>query len=445
MWRQLITISSTYFYSVLYSFLLLIFLLHFIIAGQAVYGDGIGYFAHLHTWKFDNDWNYDNEYQHIYTPENNNTAQPRSADAIQIVGLTESGHAANHFFPGAALMWLPFYWLADVTLWLVGSVTGLARNGYSDTYQIFVGAGAVFYVVAGLYFLEKVLQLYCKDALIVRLSLLVLLFSSPLLYYGSYDVINSHSVSFFLSCLFFYLLLVTATKSMVTMSVVTALALMTRVQDAVFLPLYVLHTWWTLNTKKISSHLIHTIVLFIAVYLLTLLPLFIYWSETFGSFTEHTYIQAFIKEKNAGDITSWWGSLFDLRNGLFIKSPLLFILLGWYVMVCVQQKKFLYWQLAIFFIIQFVIISIQGGWRAAAYGGRMYISSLPFFAVLLVVLLKDAKKFLNKSIIILMVTGVLVNVSSMAHFVLYAKEAEQGKKGIEMRTIQRVRQLWKLW
>jgi hypothetical protein len=91
-----------------------------------------GYYAHLHDWTFDNDWDYTNEYKHIYSPENNNADHPQSVDVVQIVGVAKNGRAANHFFPGTALLLLPYYLLADGVVQLLSWIgVHVPRNGYA--------------------------------------------------------------------------------------------------------------------------------------------------------------------------------------------------------------------------------------------------------------------------------------------------------------------------
>lgn len=94
-------------------------------------------------------------------------------------------------------------------------------------------------------------------------------------------------------------------------------------------------------------------------------------------------------------------------------------------------------------MMQFVIITAQGGWSAAAYGGRMYISSLIFFGLVLgKLLLRLMKK--DKIWVYLFVSFFIVlNFASMAIFILRDKGAEGGTHGTEQRTIKRLNSLLK--
>jgi hypothetical protein len=150
------------------------------------------------------------------------------------------------------------------------------------------------------------------------------------LYYG-YDVINAF---IFFSAHFFYILL---TKRIFSYFVIVTagLAIMTRVQDAFLAGIFVIQSALQLASKQ--EHWVEVgkkILLFYVLVIIVMVPLYLYWFETFGSFTQHTYIQAFLKERGSNPSIDWLGSIFDTRNGLFIKSHH-----GWYLPL--KQKVFM--------------------------------------------------------------------------------------------------------
>lgn len=440
--ERLSKVLARIFFVSIFFVLVGIFLLHYAISGQAVYGDGIGYYAHLHSWIIDNDWDYTNEYQHLYTPENNNALAPVSVDAVQIVEMSPKKVAANHFFPGTALLLLPGYVLAAAIV-VVARVVGVvvSDSGYGDIFQILTGITAIAYVSAGLWLLEKCLKNLGFQKLAARIAVTAILGATPLLYYGSYDVINSHGVSFFLSCWFFYEVLVPKKRHLV-LGLIAALATMARVQNIVLVLLYGLLQLEALRARKVNLKiLMKQVVMFGLAYCVTLIPLIIYWSEVFGNFANHTYIQAFLNEHQTGSSSNWVGALFDERNGLFSKSPLLFGVFLSYLYLIFKEKKLLYWPLLLFFVLEFSIISLQGGWKAAAFGGRMFISSLPFFAVATAMIVQKIprKNYLITTVAITIF--ILINFLQIGHFVLIGKEAEGQKAGLEQRTRTRIQRL----
>ena len=86
----------------------------------------------------------------------------------------------------------------------------------------------------------------------------------------------------------------------------------------------------------------------------------------------------------------------------------------------------------LFFAAQVALIAIQGGWSSAAYGGRMYISTLPMFVVLLTVLINKLPRVLLWGLVIL-------NFVSIGSFVLFEKEVNSGRKrGLEEHTLEKI-------
>lgn len=423
-----------------------IFLFHYLIVGQAVYGDGIGYYSHLHSWVIDHDWDYTNEYQHIYGHENNNAILPKKSPVIQIVPTTSNGQAGNYYGPGVALLLLPFYLLAHWVS-LIANATGghVSLSGYSDVYQIFSGLGAVMYAVLGLFFLERLLLFFSHQRLLSRLSVVMLFFATHLIYYGSFDVINSHFASFFLTALFFWIFFTQKKWGLrrdLILGLLAGLLAITRLQDGIVVLLWGVEIFLLWHQQPIKKYLpvVKRIALFALAFGLAVLPLIWQWVLLFPDPTHQPNIQVFINRYQSQHFPNVVGSLFHPVTGLFSRTPLLFILFGYWLFfrkTFPSRFKPALMYLFGFFFLQFLIITYQGGWFAAAYGGRMYISSLLFFALLLVQLLHQLQKKYRAHYIF---AGVFIclNLFLMAHFILWEKGAEGGRRGTESRTLERL-------
>lgn len=414
-----------------------IFLVHYTLAGQAVYGDGMGYFAHLHSWVFDRDLDFTNEFRHVYSPENNNSSLSKSAPDILFVDTLPDKKAANYYNPGIAALLLPFYLTADFVT-VLGNTIGLPwiRNGYSDLYQIFSGLGGVIYTVAGLYLLEKILLKTGFSTKVSFLSVALIFSATHLFYYGSYDVLNSHFASFFTNILAWFLILsVKSKRGVFAAGLASGLAACVRPQDGMLLLVMAGYLRFT-KTKYIR----HYVVAFV----LGFLPWIIFSTTVFGAFWKHTHVIYLWSRVGDGTLINWVASLFDARNGLFTKSPILLlslIFLG--LNRKILNKPIVLWT-GIFFVIQHLIISFQLGWTAAAYGGRMYTSSLVFFTLLIAGLLE--RLWEKRGMIFTLVFGVvfvLLNWISMARFILVDRETSDGAGGVEKSTIQRIEKIQK--
>jgi hypothetical protein len=419
-----------YWYLGLFLLAVVIFLGHYAISGQAVYGDGIGYYSHLHSWVIDGDWNYTNEYKHIYDAEHNNVDTGVESPVVQIVSTTIDGKAENFYGTGVAVLLLPFYLLAHfVSLVLNVFGVGVSTQGYGDIYQILTGIGAVIYAIAGVYFLEKIIKVVTKNERVSLISSATIFLATSLLYYGSFDVINSHFASFFLTSLFFYLLM--TKKNNLLLGVVAGLLTLNRVQDVMVVLI------WLVDVLQ-RRELVKSMGRFLTGFAFAIIPLIFHWSSVFGNPINHPYLRGLLEKYQANQGLDILGSLFNPVTGLFFRTPLLLILIIYFIyLVWKKEIKYLVYPFA-FFVLQFLIITAQGGWEAAAYGGRMYISSLVFFGLVLGKLLMQIGKKRIVFVYLFVSVFVVINFVSMALFILRDKGTEGGKFGTEQRTKQRL-------
>ena len=402
----------------LYFFLAVIFLSHYAIAGQAVYGDGIDYWAYLHSVYFDHDIDFENEFKHLYSSEYNNHHPEIQAADIQKTMRTPIGKTDNPHLPGTALLLAPFYLLADGIV-LFG--LPVLRNGYSDIYQIVCGMGAVGYVVAATYFVEQICFYFSKDRRLSTLAALAILLASPLLYYGSYDIINSHFASYFLVSLFWYLVLLKPEK-LVLIGVVMGGATLVRIHEALLvIPL-------VMQKRKLSE-----LGIILVIFGITILPLWGIWWFLYRLPYPHYYA-------TIGHIyRGFWGSLIHPTNGLFSRTPLLLFAL---IPLRDKRTRQRLAPMLIYLVLSFVLITYQGGWMDPAYGGRMYISNFPLFAVLLTGLFKFIQeKYSMKFVYALVGFFVVLNSVSIGSFVLFEKEVNSGqRRGLEEQTLLKLQQ-----
>lgn len=444
--HKFVTNNRKFIFFGLFLFAVSVFLVHYAVSGQAVYGDGIGYYSHLHSWVIDGDWKYTNEYKHIYDWEHNNFDTGVESSAIQIVSTTKEGEAENFYGTGVAVLLLPFYLMAHFISILANLFgAGISVQGYGDAYQILTGIGAVFYAVWGVYFLNKMIDIVIRDNKISLISSVTIFLSTSLLYYGSFDVINSHFASFFLTAVFFYLFF--SRKNNLLLGLVAGLITLNRVQDSVVILI------WLIDFLRNKRPLI-TAKNFLIGYVFALIPLFFHWGSVIGNPLNHPYLRGLTEKIQGGQSTDIFGSLFNPVTGLFFRTPLLLVLFLYFLCLIVnyyrlprhfapRNDKIYFVYPFIFFLMQFVIITLQGGWAAAAYGGRMYISSLVFFGLVLGKMLTWMSQKNHRLVYVFVTTFIVINFVSMAIFILRDKEAEGGSHGTEQRTIQRLDRIFR--
>lgn len=404
------------------------FLAHYLLAGEAVYGDGIDYWSHLHSWRFGKIFDYDSEYKHVYSPENNNLIYSLSAPVPLKTRITSLEKTDNPHPPGTAVLLLPWYVWADE----LAGIFHLPRNGYSDIYQIFCGIGVVTYVVLGLFICERIINRVVGKSPWVRWGIIGIFMATPLLYYGVYDVINSHGVSFFVAALFWYKYLtwkLDKKSDYLYLGMILGLAFIIRLQE-VLLWLPVLYKLVKNRPRQAGVKLV---LLFIS-FAVVIFPLVWQWKTLYGGYWPETYIIG-------RTFKDWWGVFIHPTNGLFSVSPILVVSISGILMGV--RKYPIVFLMGIIFLMQIVAVSYQGGWSDAAYGARMFISSLVAAAFGLTIFLNYiSRRFDVRWVKLCLLFLIIMNMLNIGQFTLFKKQVNSGmKQGLEEHVEKRLEYL----
>jgi hypothetical protein len=412
----------------LFIFACAIFLVHYGFSGHAVYGDGIDYWVYLPSIYFDHDIDFNNQFRHYFEPINNNLVNPPLATVVMKTSITDIGRTDNVHPPGTAIIWSPAFIVADIG----AALFSLPRQGYSDIYQITVGVWSIAIAIAGLWFCYQIVLRLTKDKKTSLLSAVAIFLTTPLLYYGAYDVLNSHFASFALTSIFWYALffLPNKVKTQILLGALIGLATLVRFQEGLLL----LPTFLYFYLKKYRLTGIINIAL---VWLIVISPLFFIWQYLYGVPLPIFYLhpQSTYVLKNIAE------NIFHPMYGV-IRTPVL--LLSFFGL-----KKFLSEHktpatlMLIHFLLLFALFCLVTYWNAPAYGARVYVSALPFFAVLIAYSIKAfAKKFSFRRAAAIIALLAAVNIASMLSFVFLEKEVNSGRKrGLEEKTQIKVNQI----
>jgi len=105
--------------------------------------DEIEYFSYLRSIWFDHDVSFENEYQYFY---DRNVARAEGFHETFLELETEAGRRPNFGTIGSALLWSPFYAVADLSVRLRrGAGSDVAADGFSPPYVAAVAYGSAFY------------------------------------------------------------------------------------------------------------------------------------------------------------------------------------------------------------------------------------------------------------------------------------------------------------
>jgi len=292
-------------FSIIFAIYVLAFTFHATILGKTVYGDGLYYYNWLQTTVGDG----------------------------QIL-------LNNKYSIGPALFWSPFYISAGVNLYHL-------RSEAAD--ELFVGFASVFYAITGLVLLYRLLLREFSEPTSL-LTILLIAFATNLLFYGSIDPVNSHSLSFFTVVLFLSFL---KHKSWFARGIALGLVGTVRPQDMVVGFLVRRVTWQPFFTGLSIGFL----------------PQILAWQWAFGSPVALPYL----RQGEGFSFPHVLGVLFAPSNGLFLWTPV--ILLG-LIGLWFYKKSF-----AIIFLLELLIVaSWSTWWQGASYSGRMFVGMLPLLA-----------------------------------------------------------------
>jgi len=190
--------------------------------------DEIQYFAYLRSLWFDRDVSFENEYRHFF---DSGVAATSGFHATFLEPLTPTGFRENFGTIGAALMWAPFYAVADIAI-RVRRATGseVAADGYGRPYMAAAAYGSATYAFAGLVLSISAAKRLTGPGLLPGLAVW---FGTPLLFYMYAAPAFAHACSAFAVALFVSIWLHVRTRWTVPdlAALGAAAALMTMVRD----------------------------------------------------------------------------------------------------------------------------------------------------------------------------------------------------------------------
>ena len=166
-------------------------------AGRWIIGsDGLGYYAHIRSLVIDHDLQYGNEFRDF---------NPFHHAVQDFQKPTRTGHVANKYPIGPALLWAPFFiaaHLLTISLNLFGC--HFPVDGYSLFYQLFIGFGTTFYGILGLCYIFAICRRYFSEQVTVS-AIATIFLSTNLIYYFGREPSMSHVLSMFAVSQFLYL------------------------------------------------------------------------------------------------------------------------------------------------------------------------------------------------------------------------------------------------
>lgn len=385
-----------------------IFLLHFYVVGQAVYGDGIYYWSYTRSLIKNHNLDLRNEKNHNFSPKHNNILEKENY----------SGKPVESWFPvGVSLSWLPVFAVIDSAANVIHHYNpAFPNNGYSNIYQISIGLLNIVFITAGVTILFYFLKSFFSPFL-SWLTVLTWLFASNLLYYGSVDVINSHPFNFLLSVLFVFIWFKTHKKRSIIqwgiLGIILGLLSITRTQDLLFAFFLIGDL---INNRKFYRKIVAPFILSLIIAFIIYISQTLIWKGMYGGLIISPYSRAGFTL----GFPHLWEVLWSDKNGLLRWTPI--FLFGFIGLWMIKNKTV--WYYCLFFcLVQILLISSWNGWVVGgSYGMRLLLSSSFAFCLGLGSFFEKIQQLVNdKWLIVFAVLIILLNISNIVYFLSFVQ------------------------
>jgi len=355
-------------------------------------GDGIGYYACLPSLLIygDPSWEkFTGAERRIYG---------RSDYNPQYLTLV-NGRQVNKYLSGESLLLLPFFTAGVMFSWITGSEV----NGLGFWFQLFTGIGSLFYLLAGLHYLRKILKNFSFRENVIAVTLIAIIAGTNLFCYATGQPSMSHVFSFFSinaflwSCLRFSLS--PSNRLRVLCGIFLALIILLRPTNILVLlivPVFLSGTRISTFIKQLINRKHPGFIISFAS-LMLIQP--VLWRLQTGQWLVMSYPDEgfyFLRPR----VISF---LFSFRRGWFIYTPLMLPALAGIFFL--PGKKRLYFPVFILFFT--VLVYISSSWWCWYYGDgfgqRPMIDFYGVFAVLLAALLSRPETAVVRRLFILTV------------------------------------------
>jgi hypothetical protein len=339
---------------------------------NVIASDGAGYYAYLPATFIYHDLTYK------FAEENSPAYRSFPGCDVNLFGnISMEGKRVNKYFIGTAILQAPFFLAA----YFLSSVFDYPPGGYSFLFQAFICFAGIFYLLAGLHFMRKLLLGMKFSDTTVMIVLLLIFLGTNLYHYTLEEPSMSHvysfgTISFFLWNIF-KLNENYSGKRMILATILFALIILIRPTNGIilaFVPFLfnrqnfrpVMQKIW-LDKKTLLLSIIFPILFF---FLQTLT-----WKLSGGHWKEDTYVGESLDlfHPHITDV------LFSWRKGLFIYTPVLLFSIAGIFFIPAISKKIIYLG---FILLTIWIISSWHDWSyGGSFGQRPFVDTYAVFAI----------------------------------------------------------------
>jgi len=365
----------------------------------AVHGDGVGYYAYVHSLLIDHNLAFENEWK----AGNASFTQGRVRSNGEILGnqYTATHHLDNHFTVGPAILWAPFLIVIHLLILLLNSFGAhLGTDGFGRPYLLTMAFATAGYGFCGLLICFRLAREFVAERW-AFLAVAGYWFASSLPVYMYLNPSWSHAHTLFSVSLFLWYWY--RTRKMRTLGQWILLGLL----GALMVNVYYLNAVWLLipafeaiakyfqmfsgsaesrngRAHEAFGRLLASHIMFIAVFLLGMLPTLVTRKIIYGGYLETGYPGAgewFWMHPAPGSV--WFSS----DHGLFSWTPILALALVGLILFLRYDRTLSFYFLTIFAVFSYVLACYVNWDGISSFGNRFFISLGPAFIVGLAALL----------------------------------------------------------
>lgn len=326
----------------------------------------------------------------------------------------------NRFFCGTAISISPFFLAAAGA----SKISGQPVDGYSLPFQCATSIAALFYFLAGLLFLWKLLRLYGISERWICAAVLLIAFGTNILYYVVYEPTMAHVYAFTYITVFFYLVKrisagETSAWCIVFAFITFAMAILTRPVNVLVLIAVPFITGGIGSFKQTVIYVFSNKKAWVSGIMLSAalisIQLIYYYVQT-GKIFVHSYSGAEGFDFTGPHIQ---GFLFSYRKGLFLYAPLLlFSLLG--LIIVFRRNRSAFFSLALFlFVITYFLASMRNWYGGDSFGMRHMIDYYSLFAILLALVLSNTGRIAKMVIVSFCILCTFLNIIQSYQYAKY--------------------------
>jgi hypothetical protein len=318
-----------------------------------------------------------------------------------------NGQVINKYFCGTAVCQLPFFAIAH----LLSTVTGYDTDGYSKIYLVMINVAAIFYLLSGLWFANKLLELYNIGPLIRAITLFSITTGTNLFFYVIGECGMSHVYSFAMVSMFAYFSRKYFTEGNLfhfnLAAITLGLIVLIRPVNGI-----VLFSWPFLagnpetlltgigNALKKPFRILPGIALAIAIPAVQLL---IYKLST-GSYFVYSYINEGFNFTTPHIIDF----LISYKKGMFVYTPMLAVALAGSIVIFRKSSYEFYCFLFFVFFVIYILSSWWNWWYGGSFSSRVMIEFYPFFIIAMALLIQTTLNGIRRKLLITLIVLLVI-------------------------------------